>query len=128
MTFTTQQAEQVGLIVSGKANTALCHPVHGFSGRRIYIDGGSKANDVKGPLIHLSGFPLEECELLGAMPNPKDEYSARVTGFLRATPENLKAAADVILAATTPAYEPKSQRKAAGMSLDEFFAKAAASK
>lgn len=110
MRFTNEQAQSLGLVVSGKAGTALVHPVHGFAGRRIYIDGGSRANGLKGPAIHLSGFHPAEVEELGGAPNTAAEYSARVTGFLPLTAELLRAAAEMILTASSPAIEPAARR------------------
>lgn len=106
MKFEQKQAESLGLVVGGKNGTALVHPVHGFAGRRIYVDRGSKTQNVEGPCIHLSGFHEDEVEMLGGTLNTKAEFSARVTGFLKLTAENLKAAAQMILDANTPAREP----------------------
>lgn len=106
MKFEQKQAESLGLTVGGKNGTALVHPTHGFAGRRIYIDRGSKAQKVEGPCIHLSGFHEDEVELLGGVLNTANEFSARVTGFLKLTPENLKLAAETLRDATSPAREP----------------------
>lgn len=123
MKFSNEQAQSLGLVVGGKAGTALVHPVHGFAGRRIYIDGGCRAASMAGPLIHLSGFTAEEIELLGATVNSAGEYSRRVTGFLRVTPENLKAASEVVLSATSPAYEP-TKAVVGGIDMNAIFAAA----
>jgi hypothetical protein len=128
MKFSNEQAEQLGLRVEGKGGTALVHPVHGFGGRRIYIDGGCRELGVPGPLIHLSGFHPAEVEALGGYPNPKDQYSARVTGFLTVTPDNLASAAKMLLDADSPAHEPARRQVARGMTLDALFAQAAKSK
>ena len=120
MTFTDQNAESLGLAVGGKTNTALVHPVKGFDGRRIYIAGGCRAHDMRGPLIHLSGFTPDEAELLGAKPNIGKEYSSRITGFLPVNPENLKAAAELILSSTEPAFEPSTGR-VQGMDMNALF-------
>ena len=124
MKFEQKQAESLGLTVGGKNGTALVHPVHGFAGRRIYVDRGSKAQKMDGPLIHLSGFHPDEVELLGGVLNTANEFSARVTGFLKLTAENLKAAADVVKDATSPAYEPTSG-KYAGVDVAALIAAAA---
>jgi hypothetical protein len=109
MRFTEEQATGLGLRVEGKSGTALVGP-QGFAGRRIYIDGGSRAHGLRGPTIHLSGFHPDEVELLGGLPNPQGEYSSRVTGFLRLTPENLRAAVELLLAAASAAYSPPARR------------------
>lgn len=129
MKFTKEQAEQLGLVVGGKNGTCLVSASAGFEGRRIYIDRGSTKQNIAGPLIHLSGYTKEECEALGATANVHNEFSSRVTGFLKPTPENLAAAAKVIREATTPAYVPaRSTEVAPGMDADALFSAAAASK
>ena len=125
MKFNDTMAASVGLVVGGKSGTALVNPVHGFSGRRVYIDGGSRANGIKGSLIHLSGFHPDEVQALGAFGNPDAEYSARVTGFLVPTPANLAAACAVVRDATTPAYEP-ARASRGGILVTDLFAQAAA--
>lgn len=123
MKFNQNDAAKLGLSVGGKGNTALVHPVHGFGGRRLYIDGGIPG--VPGPLIHLSGFHHAEAEALGSIPNPDGKYSGRITGFLPATTENLARATKVLLSADSPAYEAPNSRRTAGIPIDVFFAKAA---
>jgi len=122
--FDSETAASLGLAVGGKSNTALVHPVHGFSGRRLYIDGGSKTQNVEGPCIHLSGFHPDEVEMLGGVMNAKGEYSKRVTGFLKLDAANLKAAAQMILDANTPAYEIAAQ-KYQGVDIKALIAEAA---
>ena len=125
MKFENEQAEGLGLKVAGKGNTALVHPVHGFEGRRIYVDGGSKKSGIEGPCIHLSGFTDEEVELLGATKNTAGDYSARIRGFLKLNPENLKNAAQVLRDATTPAFVPARGAKVDGVDVKAIFAAAA---
>ena len=121
MRISNEMAVSMGLVVGNPAGTALVNPVFGFSGRRVYINGGTEL--IAGPCIHLSGFTLAECQELGAVPNPKDDFSARVTGFLPLTPENLGRACRVVREATSPAYEPPRKLRR-GVTLAGLFAAA----
>jgi hypothetical protein len=123
MKFSNEMAASLGLSVGGKAGSALVNPVFGFAGRRIYIDGGSRANNLAGPTIHLSGFTAAEVESLGGVVNTAGEYSRRVTGFLPLNPANLAAASKIVREATSAAYEP-SNSKVMGVDVAAIFAAA----
>lgn len=106
-------AEALGLKIGNAAQTAMVDEAAGFEGRRIYVNAAPPFAEWSGATLHLSGFTPEECELLGAVPNQlvtskagKKEYfaSARVSGFLKLTEENLKQAAGLVKGNTHPAW------------------------
>lgn len=136
MKFTNEQAMSLGLKVGGSAGTALVNQTFDFEGRRLYIDRAprkvkrevdGKEVEMTTPVIHLSGFTPEECEMLGATPNPANEFSSRITGFLPLSEENLAAAAKVVRDATSPAYEKAREKGVvAGVDVGSVISAAAA--
>lgn len=101
--------------VNGDVNTAIGNPAFGFNGRRVYVNNAPPFAEFSGNCLHLSGFTPDESELLGAVPNQlvenkktgKREYfaSARISGFLPLTQENVAAALEMLRDATSPAWE-----------------------